>query len=33
MLAVWMEYGHSEAELRALAKGPMAFAPITKEHK
>ena len=27
-LAVWMEYGHSETELRRLAKGPPAIGPV-----
>ena len=27
VLADWMRYGHSEQELRALAKGPVPLAP------
>ena len=27
-LAIWVEYGHSELEIRRLFKGPPAFAPI-----
>lgn len=27
VLTDWMAYGHEEAQLRALAKGPKAFAP------
>lgn len=30
VLADWMKYGHSDSELRELAKGPMAVAPIKK---
>lgn len=27
-LAVWVAQGHSEAEIRELARGPMAFEPV-----
>ena len=33
MLAVWVEQGHEEGELRELAKSKsLAYAPIVKEH-
>lgn len=30
VLADWMAHGHSEAQLRALAKGPLPLQPTTK---
>lgn len=32
-LAVWVEWGHSEAEVRRLAKGPIALEPEISEKK
>jgi len=28
MLAVWVEWGHSEEEIRAMVKGPLAIKPL-----
>lgn len=33
VLADWTAYGHSEQEIRALVKGPMAVEPIAKPAK
>ena len=30
VLADWVEFGHSEAEIRALVKGPLAIGPEKK---
>lgn len=29
MLALWLKYDHSEAEIRRLVKGPLAIGPVT----
>ena len=33
-LAIWLEHGHSEAQIRALVDGPLALAPLpdTTQH-
>lgn len=33
MLQVWVEWGHSEQEIRRLAKGPTALEPEISEKK
>ena len=33
MLAVWVEWGHSEQEIRRLTKGPIALEPLEISEK
>ena len=33
MLAVWVAWGHSEQEIRRLAKGPIALEPLEISEK